>query len=68
MNSYEAMVKANMWKSLAYIGGCAVIGVAIKVTGSAKPLWALLALSAPSFIVKAANSAKSEEKEDESES
>lgn len=56
MNEYEAMVKANMWKSLAYIGA-----------GSAKPLWALLALSAPSFVVKAAETVNKENK-DESES
>lgn len=67
MNEYEAMVKANMWKSLAYIGGCVAIGVAVKVTGSAKPLWALLALSAPSFVVKAAETVNKENK-DESES
>ena len=67
MNEYEAMVKANMWKSLAYIGGCAAIGIAVKVTGSAKPLWALLALSAPSFVVRAAKTVN-KENEDESES
>lgn len=67
MNEYEAMVKANMWKSLAYIGGCVAIGVAVKVTGSAKPLWALLALSAPSFVVRAAKTVN-KENEDESES
>ena len=67
MNEYEAMVKANMWRSLAYIGGCVAIGIAVKVTGSAKPLWALLALSAPSFAVRAAKTVN-KENEDESES
>lgn len=70
MNANEAMVKANMWKSLAYIGGCAAIGVAVKVTRSATPLWALLLLSAPSFVTEIVDNVdvSIKEKDDESES
>lgn len=48
--AYKAVTRANMWKGLAYVAGCAAIGYAIKVTKSAMPLWALLLLSAPSML------------------
>lgn len=70
------VTKNNLIKGLAYIAGCGAIAYAIKVTKSAKPLWALLLLSAPNFIsgghynsiVKVATGdtdSESEEKNDE---
>lgn len=44
------VTKNNLIKGVAYVAGCAAIAYAIKVTKSAKPLWALLLLSAPNFV------------------
>ena len=52
------VTKNNLIKAVAYIAGCAAIGYAIKVTKSAKPLWALLLLSAPNFVSGAAKAAE----------
>lgn len=64
--------RSNLVRGVAYCAGCLVIGYAIKVTKSAKPLWALLLLAAPSaFSFKTSTQTETEdtkENNDESES